>query len=98
MNIPKTEQVKLKESKAAFAVGINCEKSNSRFTADDTLELETMFVIYNKHMNGTYSKAKKKLSNHPCNYSDFYNSFNDSVDFLNLKIYRCLDDYNQINV
>jgi len=96
MNIPKTEQVKLKESKAAFAVGINCEKSNSRFTVDDTLELETMFVIYNKHMNGTYSKAKKKLSNHPCNYSDFYNSFNDSVDFLNLKIYRCLDDYNQV--
>ena len=61
MNIPKTEQVKLKESKAAFAVGINCEKSNSRFTVDDTLELETMFVIYNKHMNGTYSKAKKSF-------------------------------------
>ena len=95
MNIPKTESIKLKESKATFAVGINCEKSNSRFKADDILYLETMYVVYTKDKNGTYNKAKTLLTNHPCNYADFYNSYNDSVDFLNLKIYRCLDDYDQ---
>ena len=95
MNIPKTEQIKLKESRATFAVGINCEKSNSRFTADDILKLDTSFIVYNKNKNGTYNKVITNLKNHACNYADFYNSYNDSVDYLNLKIYRCLFDYDQ---
>ena len=93
MNIPKTEKVKLKDSKAAFAVGIDCESSNSRFTVDNILNLDVQFITYNKHMNGTYNKQKKHITNHPCTYKDFYNNFNDSFDYLNLKIYRCLDDY-----
>ena len=93
MNIPKTEKVKLKDSKAAFAVGIDCESSNSRFTVDNILNLDVQFITYNKHLNGTYNKQKKHITNHPCTYKDFYNNFNDSFDYLNLKIYRCLDDY-----
>ena len=46
-------------------------------------------------MNGTYNKIKMPLTTHSCGYGDFYNNYNDSFDYLNLKIYQCLDDYDQ---
>ena len=34
MNIPKTEQIKFKESKAAFAIGLDCQ-NNGRLKVED---------------------------------------------------------------
>ena len=94
MNLPYTETIKLKESKAAFAIGLDCEeKRDIGIRKNDVFELEINYILYVKELDGSYHKEKTLLSHHPCVYSDFYNKYNDSMDYLDLKIYRCLDDY-----
>ena len=55
MNIPETEVIKLKDSQAAFAIGLDCENK----TAQDPYEifnLEIKYVLYTKDMDGKYDK------------------------------------------
>ena len=92
MNIPKTENIKLKDSKAIFTVGLDCD-DKSDLKATDVFKLELRYVLYIKNMEGTYDKNKTLLSSHYCTYEDFYNNYNTSFDYLNLKKYLCLDDY-----
>ena len=94
MNIPKTEQIRLKDSQAIFTVGLDCDDYTD-LKAADVFKLETRYVIYLKNKEGTYDKNKTLLSSHNCTYYDFYNQYNDSFDYLALKTYQCLDDYNQ---
>ena len=94
MNLPKTEQIRLQDSKAVFAVGLDCD-SNGRFKADDVFNLESRHVIYTKTIEGTYAKDKRLLPSHYCKYEDFYNEYNKSFDYLRLKNYQCLNDYSQ---
>ena len=98
MNLPYTETVNLKKSNAAFAIGINCDESAHKqypigISRDDVFNFEIKHVLYIKAMDGSFHKEKTDLSSHPCNYADFYYKYNDSIDYLNLKTYRCLDDY-----
>ena len=94
MNIPKTEQIRLKDSQAAFTIGFECEDKTD-LKAEDVFKLEIRYIIYTKNKEGDYDKNKILLSSHNCLYEDFYNNYNDSFDYLKLKNYRCLDDYNQ---
>ena len=94
MNIPQTESIRLKDSQAAFAVGLDCENK----TAQDPYEifnLELKYVLYTKDMNGNYNKDKHSISSHDCSYSDFYNNYDTAFDYLGIKNYKCLDDYGQ---
>ena len=92
MNLSKTEQIKLRESQAAFAVGLNCEKIVNGMNVNDVLKLDSKFIVYTKNTDGTFNKNKITLSTHSCGYADFYNNYNNSVDYLNLGDYECLDD------
>ena len=92
VNIPKTDTIKLKDSKATFTVGLDCE-SNGRFKVDDVLKLEVRYVNYTKTIEGIYNKNKTLLSTHFCSHKDFYDAYNDSFDRLNLHKFQCLDDY-----
>ena len=94
MNIPKTEQIRFKDSKAAFAIGLDCE-TKGRFKAEDIFTLESTYINYIKELNGTYHKEKLPQSSHKCKYEDFYNNYNNSFDYLKLKNYECLDSYEQ---
>jgi len=94
MNLPKTEQIKLQDSKAVFAIGLDCD-SNGRFKADDVFNLESRYVIYTKNTEGGYDKDKQLLPSHYCKYKDFYNKYNTSFDYLRLKGYQCLNNYSQ---
>ena len=91
MNIPVTEKIIFKDSKAAFAFGFDCT-SNGRFKVQDVLNIEVRFVIYSKTMQGEYVKNKNLLSTHLCGYEDFYNLYNKQFDYLSLPKYSCLDD------
>ena len=91
MNIPKTEEIKFKESKAAFAIGLDCE-ANGRFKAEDVFHIDALFVNYIKEIDGTYHKDKLRQNIHDCRYEDFYNNYNNSFDYLRLKGYKCLDN------
>jgi len=92
MNIPETERISLKESKAAFSIGLDCE-DKTEIKANDIFKLDINYVLYIKNMSGHYNKNKTFLSSHNCRYEDFYNNYNTSFQYLNLKKYRCLDDY-----
>ena len=95
MNIPKTEQIKFKDSKAAFAIGFDCQK-NGRLKVEDVFKLDAVFANYVKEMDGTYHKDKYPQTTHNCEYEDFYNNYNSSFDYLNLKNYQCLDNNRHI--
>ena len=92
MNIPQTERIRLKDSNAAFSIGLECD-DKTELKAQDVFALESRYILYIKNMNGEYDKNKTLLSSHSCKYEDFYNNYNKSFDYLNLKKYQCLDDY-----
>ena len=91
MNLSTTEQIKLKDSKAAFAVGLDCEVDEDGTKAEDLFMLNLRFTIYRKDKEGNKIKTYEELATHPCNYSDFYNNYNDSLDILDMSKYHCLD-------
>ena len=95
MNIPLTEKIILKESKAAIAFGFDCT-SNGRFKVDDLLNIEVRFITYSKTILGEYVKEKNILSTHKCKHEDFYSLYNRQFDYLNLQKFECLDNNNQI--
>ena len=94
MNIPKTEQIRLTDSKAAFSLGYQCDKPKN-FSVTDIFNLELKFVVYSKNSSGSTNKKKETLGWHYCKYEDFYNRYNDSIDFLDLKTFQCLDSYDR---
>ena len=94
MNIPKTEQKSLKDSQAIFTVGLDCDDVTD-LKATDVFKLETRYVIYLKNKEGGFDKNKTLLPSHNCTHNDFFNQYNDSFDYLDLKTYQCLNDYNQ---
>ena len=96
MNLPSTEPIKLKDSKTAFAVGLECTAGKDGTRAEDLLNLEIKYVIYTKDKEGNKNKESTKFLTHPCNYSDFYNNYNDSLDLLNIDSFNCLDKTDDI--
>ena len=96
MNLGKTEQVILQESKAAFAVGLSCDVDDDGTKAEDLLNFMSRFIIFEKDHEGNKNKKKQVLTSHPCTYSDFYNNYNDQVDILELDKLQCLDKIDNI--
>ncbi len=92
MNLSKTESIIFKESRASFAYGFDCEKIINNLTLNDIVNLDSKYIVYTKNTDGTFNKQKYKLATHSCNYADFYNNYNNSVDYLNLGKYECLND------
>jgi len=92
MGMAETGKVDLHKSKAAFAFGFDCPFDKKlRLNAEDLLEMQFSYVIYTKDKEGNRKKKIENLSTHPCNYSDFYNSYNYSLDLVNIQDYFCLD-------
>ena len=96
MNLSSTEQIKLKESKAAFSIGLECEDGEDGTKAEDLFDLNLRFTIFKKDKDGNKIKTYEDLATHPCNYSDFYNNYNDSLDILDMSKYHCLDNTDNV--
>ena len=92
MNMPVTDTIKLSESKANFAIGLACPfEEKTQVSGKDLFDLQLTYIIYTTDHEGKKNKVKEKLSTHPCNYADFYNSYNDTFDFMSLNQFECLD-------
>ena len=91
MNLPHTEDINLKASKATFAVGLNCDIGEDGTKAEDILNLKFEHITYRKEKHGIKNKTRITLSSHPCNNSDFYHYYNESLDRVNMSKYLCLD-------
>ena len=62
MNMANTDQIKLDESKAAFAVGLNCFDDKDGTKAEDLLNLDINFITQEKTREGKTNKINSKLS------------------------------------
>ena len=92
MNMPETDSIRLYESKANFGAGLDCEiDKKTNLSCTDLFNVELAFIIYTKDHEGKKNKDIKMLSSHKCNYTDFYNKYNDSLDFVSINKYECLD-------
>jgi len=92
MNMPVTDTIKLHESKASFAIGLECPfEQKTQVSGKDLFDLQLAYIIYTKDHEGKRNKVKNILTSHPCNYADFYNNYNDSFDFTGLNQFECLD-------
>ena len=92
MNLASTEEVNIFESESNFAVGVNCEDNKKeKYNPYDLLDLKSAYVLYEKHMNGTYEKHSNSLNVHNCDYDDFYNKYNKQMDYLGLSHFKCLE-------
>ena len=92
INLNDTEPIKLKESPTAFAIGLDCPvDEKTKIRAEDLLDLKLSFITYTKDKEGNRSKKTEKVKTHPCNKNDFYNLYNESFDYLNIKNLQCLD-------
>ena len=94
MNIPKTQQIRLKDSKAAFSIGFECDEKND-FKVTNIFDIESRFVIFTKDNQGKSNKKKEDISWHYCEYQDFYNEYNEKMNYLGLDKFQCLDNYNR---
>ena len=92
VNLHKTEALNVKESKSVFSFGLDC-LFNGRFKAEDILTIESRYTVFTKTTEGVYNKNVINITTHSCSYKDFFNSYNESFDRLNLKNFQCLDDY-----
>ena len=92
MNMPVTDTIKLSESKANFAIGLACPfEEKTQVSGIDLFDLQLTYIIYTTDHDGKKNKVKQRLSTHPCNYTDFYNNYNDTFDFMRLNQFECLD-------
>ena len=92
MGMAETGKVELQKSNAALAFGFDCPfDKNLGLNIQDLLDMQFSYVIYTKDQEGNKKKKIEILSTHPCNYSDFFNSFNYSLDLVNVQDYFCLD-------
>ena len=95
MNISKTEKLVLKDSKASFAIGLECA-DDKKYKVKDLFDLTAQFIIYKKFENNIFNKTVISLPTHFCNYEDFYNLHNSEFDRLDFTRYLCLDDKDQL--
>ena len=92
MNMVSTDQIKLSDSKAAIAFGLTCDVDKDGTKAEDLFKLDINFYTQTKNREGKVEKKGIEITTHPCNYSDFYNNYNESLDLINIQNYQCLDD------
>ena len=94
MNMASTDQIKLSESQAAIAFGLTCDVDEDGTKAEDLFKLDITFYTQTKNREGKTVKTGRQITTHPCNYSDFYNNYNESLDLINIQNYQCLDEIN----
>ena len=93
MNMPSTDDIRLDESEANFAIGLDCglnKKQNIR--GSDLFNVDLKYVTFAKDHEGNRNVTRYPLSSHKCNYADFYNKFNESLDLVNIHQLECLDN------
>ena len=90
MNLQKTEEIKLKESKTAFAFGLTCSDDNTTKRVRELFNLNLQFYEQTK-VKGKKISNINNITTHNCNTEDFYNLHNDSFEILNIKDLLCID-------
>ena len=89
MNIPKGEQINLRQSKIPLSFGLICN-DNSDILSQNLFELDAKYI--NMKQNSKYSKNIINIGTHNCTYEDFNNEHDDYFGKFNLSNYKCLEN------
>ena len=97
INLNKTEEINFKESKAALAVGFECNNNNENINIEDLLELNATYNYYIK-VEGKNKKQNESIYLHNCSEADFYENNNliNSIVNNTFKKLKCFDDLNKL--
>ena len=90
MDLQKTEEMKLKESKIAFAYGLTCQNDATTKDVHELLNLNLKFY-YQTKVNGQKISNSSIVKTNNCRPEDFYNLHNESFELLNIKDLQCID-------
>ena len=97
MNLASSEEVDLFSEETNYAFGLVCDDSDKeKLKIEDLLDLKMRYIIYTKRTDGTYDKVPQDIETHTCTYSDFYNKYNDQMDYLGLTSFQCINNKNYI--
>jgi len=100
INLNKTEEINFQKSKAALAVGFECnnDENNGNRNIEDLLELNFTYNYYIKDENDTYIRIKELISFHNCSETDFYDNDNliNSIVNKTFKKLKCFNDLNKL--
>ena len=90
MNLEKTEEIKIRESKSAYAFGLTCPDNNTTKIIRELINLNLQFYVQTKS-NGEKVSKITNITTHNCSPDDFYNLHNESFELLNIKDLQCID-------
>ena len=97
MNLASTEEVSMFQFYSNFAVGLMCdENKDEKYSIHDLLKIKSKYTSYVKNNDSSIIKYPKDLKTHKCTYEDFYNKYNEQVDYLGLSDFECLEDKEDI--
>ena len=89
MNLNNTEDMRLKESKIAFAFGLTCRKENETKIVRELFNLNLEFIL---KINQTKQDNESiNINIHNCTPEDFYNRHNSSFKSLNISDLQCIN-------
>ncbi len=91
MNLRKTEEIRIKESKAAFAFGLICNDDEATEGIRELFDLHVNFAEQTR-VNGKKVTNYTNVTTHNCSTDDFYNINDGSFELLNIKYFECMDE------
>jgi hypothetical protein len=86
------ENLTLDNYSVRFSFGLKCNGLSNSINLSHYLDINLNYISYKINDYGIKIKITKKINSHYCNYSDFFNKYNNSIDENNIKLYFCPDD------
>ena len=86
------ENMTLDNYSIRFSFGLKCNGISKSINLSDYLQLDLNHISYETNDEGNKYKIYKNIKYHYCNYSDFFNEYNKSIDENNIKTYFCPDN------
>lgn len=86
------ENMTLDNYSIRFSFGLKCNSLSNSINLSNYLNIDLKHISYETNNDGKKNKITKDIKYHYCNYSDFFNEFNKTIDENNINLYFCPND------
>ena len=94
-----TDIINFEDYNLSFSFGLECQNYQKFYSNLDEIYnifyFSLKFVRVKRNKN-VFIKTKDSINFHKCNKSDFYNNFNEKLDYFGLKSYFCPDKKSEL--
>ena len=94
-----TDIINFEDYNLSFAFGLECQNYQKFYSNLDEIYnifyFSLKFVRVKRNKN-VFIKTKDSINFHKCNKSDFYNNFNEKLDYFGLNFYYCPDKKSEL--